>query len=85
MSTNAVNTDGLCMITVMDTNNEKLAGASIEISGTNKIYYTNINGYCYIPKSVLNGAEKITVNCISYKTVQVSTENIQNRVVLKSR
>lgn len=85
MSTNAVNTDGLCMITVMDANNEKLAGASIEVSGSTKIYYTNINGYCYIPKSVLNGAEKITVNCISYKTVQVATENIQNRIVLKSR
>ncbi|MDI1235160.1 MAG: hypothetical protein PSX81_12835 [bacterium] len=62
-----------------------MAGATIEVSGSNKVFYTNINGYCYIPKSLLNNAEKVTINCISYKTVQMTSENIQSRIVLKSR
>lgn len=85
VTSNAVNTDGLCLITVTDSNNEKLSGAAIEISGTNKVYYTNINGACYIPKSVLSNAELITVNCISYKSLQLSTDNLHNKIVLKSR
>jgi len=85
VSTNAVNTDGLCSITVTDSNNEKLSGAAIEISGTNKVYYTNINGACYLPKSLLSNAELITINCISYKSIQLSTENIHSKIILKSR
>ncbi len=85
VGTTAANTDGLCLVTVTDANNEKLSGASIEIVGSAKVYYTNINGFCYIPKSVLNGASKITINCISYKTAQVNPEDLHSKIILKSR
>ncbi len=81
----AANTDGLCMIAITDSNNERISGATVEVLGTGKVYYSNINGYCYIPKSLLAKSGRITINSISYKTVYLNTDDMGARIVLQSR
>jgi predicted nucleotidyltransferase len=75
----------MCLVTITDTKNERIAGASIELSGTNKVFYTNINGMCYVPKNLLSKAGKITVNSISYKTVNLNPDNMNSKIILESR
>jgi predicted nucleotidyltransferase len=84
-STFAADTNGLCMISITDSNNERIAGASIELAGVNKTFYTNVNGFCYIPKNLLSKTGRITVNSISYKTVYLNTDNLGSKIVLESR
>lgn len=69
----------------MDTKNERITGASVELEGVNKVFYSNISGYCYIPKYLLAKTHKVTVNSISYKTVQMNPDDLDSRIILKSR
>lgn len=75
----------LVAISVVDAKNERIAGAAVEVVGTGKVFYTNINGICFIPKNLLNVGKSLTVNYISYKTSTIALDNADHKVVLTSR
>ena len=70
-------------IKVCDTNNEMVAGAKVQID--HLIYYTNINGVCLVPKSIMAKAKSIKVECISFKTKQLSISEINSKIILDNR
>lgn len=72
-------------ISVVDAKNEKIAGAAIELVGTGKVFYTNLNGVCEIPEALFFSAKSITINYISYKTSVVLPQNSDTKVILTSR
>lgn len=72
-------------ISVVDAKNEKIAGAAVELVGTGKVFYTNLNGDCEIPEALFLSAKSITINYISYKTSVVLPENTNTKVILTSR
>jgi len=70
-------------IKIYDTNNELVAGAKVQID--NVIYYSSINGICLIPKSILANSKSIMVECISFKTKQIKTSELNSKIILDNR
>ena len=64
----------------MDSNNQPLAGAKVELVGQHKVCYTDINGHCVVPADC-----NIMVDCISYKTKIVSRDSLEYPIVLQTR
>lgn len=72
-------------IKVVDTNNEKLTGVSIELVGTGKKYYTDINGECKIPQNILEKSKNLIINFISYKVVNIEKGELEDKITLETR
>lgn len=70
-------------IKVCDTNNEMVAGAKVQID--HLTFYTNINGVCLVPKSILAKAKSIKIECISFKTKQLNISELNSKIILDNR
>jgi hypothetical protein len=81
----AFDQDSYQVIRVTDVNNELVTGAKVEIPGTKYTYYTNIKGECYIPAQVLRQYNYISIQCISYKVLNVQVKDLSSKVILEFR
>ncbi|MCC6817661.1 MAG: hypothetical protein IT245_02045 [Bacteroidia bacterium] len=72
-------------VQVLDVNSEALSGVKIQLDGTNKSFYTNSKGYCYIPVEFLKSSRIVTVDCISYKSKNLYTFELNSKIVLDFR
>lgn len=72
-------------VQVVDVHSESLSGAKIQLDGSNRTYYTNSKGYCQIPVHVLKSCRSLTVDCISYKSKNLYTFELNSIIVLDFR
>jgi len=73
------------VITIVDNNNELVTGAKVEVIGSRHVYYTNIKGECYIPSGLLRQYKSLSVECISYKSISISTKEVSEKITLEFR
>ncbi len=73
------------VVRVVDSNQELVTGARLEIPGTSYVFYSNIKGECYIPAHLLRQYAHINIHCVSYKTVNISTKEISSKITLEFR
>lgn len=73
------------VLQVLDVKNETIAGAKVQLAGTDRIYYTNLKGQCFIPAAILKASKGITVECISYKTQTIKSFETFSKIVLEFR
>lgn len=73
------------MIQVTDVNGETLAGVKIELMGTGKTFYTNLNGVCIVPQDLIQSVKWIKVECISYKSQQMPAYELNSKIILEFR
>ena len=81
----AADQSGLQVITIVDNNNELVTGAKVEVIGSRHVYYTNIKGECYIPSGLLRQYKSLSVECISYKSISISTKEVSEKITLEFR
>lgn len=81
----AIDQSGVQVITVVDNHNELVTGAKVELMGSKHVYYTNIKGECYIPSGLLRQFKSLNIECISYKSVNISTREVSEKITLESR
>ncbi len=75
----------LQILKIYDKNNESVAGAKVELLGTDKIYYTNSKGECYIPENIYKSCNSIKVECISYKSTVLNINELNSKIILEFR
>lgn len=75
----------LQVLKIYDKNNESVAGAKVELLGTDKIYYTNSKGECYIPETIYKSCDGIKIDCISYKSTILHTNELNSKIILEFR
>jgi hypothetical protein len=76
---------GAQAIQVTDIKGEALAGVKIELLGTGRSYYTNLNGVCLIPQDLLKATKMVKVESISYKTKQLPVYDLNSKIILEFR
>lgn len=81
----ALDVNSFQLVQVTDKNNESLAGAKVELIGTDKIYYTNSKGECYIPQNILKQCRSIKIECISFQSTTLMTYDINSKIILQNR
>lgn len=81
----AINQPDFQVITVIDKNNELVTGAKVELLGSKHVYYTNIKGECYIPSVLLRQFKLLSIECISYKSMNISTREVSEKITLEFR
>jgi hypothetical protein len=70
----------LIVLLIMDSNNEPLSGAKVELVGKYKVCYTDIYGHCVIPADC-----DVKVDYISYKTRIISKDSLKYPIILQSK
>lgn len=73
------------VIEVFDSSNEALAGVKIELVGTGKSFYTGISGKANIPLNLLQQAEYVKVDYISYKSLKLNISELNSKIILVNR
>ncbi len=73
------------VIQVLDVKNETIAGAKVQLAGSDRTYYTNIKGQCFIPANLLKSGKGLVVECISYKTQTVKNFETSSKIILEFR
>lgn len=72
-------------IQVFDVKNEALSGVKVQLEGTSYVFYTNINGECYIPMNVIKASRSIVLESISYKSKSLTKTDIPSKIVMDFR
>ena len=73
------------LIQVSDKNNELVSGAKVELLGTDKVYYTNSKGECYVPMQIFKQCQSVKIDCVSYKSTLLNTYEINSKIILVNR
>lgn len=59
---------------------EPLTGVKVELEGTNKTYYTDINGKVNVPLGY-----NLKINYISYRTQLINKDSLNKKIILYNR
>jgi hypothetical protein len=70
----------LLILLITNSNNEPLHGVKVELVGTDKVFYTNINGQVSVPFGF-----DLKLDYISYQTKMVKKDSIKQSIILISR
>lgn len=81
----ASNPSALHLIKVMDKNNESVVGAKVVLLGTDKVYYTNSKGECYIPVEIFKTCQAVKIESISYKSITCNAHDLNSKIILEFR
>jgi hypothetical protein len=70
----------LFTLLIISPTHEPLTGVKVELEGTNRIYYTDINGRVNVPLGY-----NLKINYISYRTQLINKDSLNKKIILYNR